>query len=349
MAESIITVSHDFFGELVRPVLERECPEITAQMVFGIFGHGSEAFRMDDQFSQDHHWGLRINALVPEAIYADSHTAIAKAVDANLPNSYRGHALQEGYSGKGLNLESLEGFLRRTVGLDHAPVTYAEWLAMPEEDIFHVINGEIWYDPSGAFSSLRNAFNAYYPEPVRLRRIAHFCRYFSGMGAYALNRAILRNNDFYATIVFARAIRLGVQLAFLLDRQYYPYDKWLFAFFQRLPRMADRLCRPVEEAVLLSTRWERKLELLNHIADVIDATMMEDGIIPPHPKFQGSASSGYRLLEHGYAEIIKTLPEQVRSMVPVVDQIYFEQHHVDYVSHIDMQTWDSLLNLKPID
>ena len=37
-----------------------------------------------------------------------------------------------------------------------------------------------------ASSRNRAAFDGYYPEPVRLRRIAHWCRYISGMGAYAL-------------------------------------------------------------------------------------------------------------------------------------------------------------------
>jgi hypothetical protein len=56
--------------------------------------------------------------------------------------------------------------------------------------------------------------------------------------------------------------------------------------------------------VKLSTSWERKHELLDKMADVIDATLVADGIIKPHPKFEGSPTSGYRLLEHAYAEIM---------------------------------------------
>jgi uncharacterized protein DUF4037 len=184
---------------------------------------------------------------------------------------------------------------------------------------------------------------------VRLRRIAHWCRYYSGMGAYALKRAILRDNELYATITFARALRLGVQLAFLLDRRYYPYDKWLLAFFERLPRMADRLGPIVAEAARLATPWERKLALLDQMSDVLDATMVEDGIIAPHPPFAGSASSGYRLLEHAYAELIQKLPDEVKTIVPVWDQVYWERFHSGYVDTLDMETWDRLLNLTPLN
>jgi hypothetical protein len=180
-----------------------------------------------------------------------------------------------------------------------------------------------------------------------LRRIAHWCRYYSGMGAYALKRAILRNNEWYATVAFARAIRIAVQLAFLLDKQYYPYDKWTVAFFERLPRMAARLKPAVDEAVHHGTSWERKLTLLDEISDVLDQTMVEDGTIQPHPKYKGSASSGYRLLERAYAEIIRGLPDEIKSVVPLWDQVYLEQWHSEYVDGLDAETWSSLLNLTP--
>ena len=349
MSESIIDISRAFFQEIVKPVLEREFPEETAQTAFGVFGYGSEVLGMDDDYSRDHHWGIRINALVPDELFRTRRDALNQVVRSSLPASYRGHSLREGFSGIGMELDSLEGFLRRTIGLEHPPQTHAEWLSIPEEDIIHIINGEVWHDPSGRFSAVRDALLQYYPEPVRLRRIAHWSRFYSGMGTYALKRAILRGNEHYANITFTRALRLGVQLAFLLDKKYYPYDKWTFEYFTRLPRMYARLGDYVREAVKLSTPWERKLELLEHMSDVFDQTMVEDEIIPPHPKFKGSATSGYRLMEHAYAEILKSLPRELAEIVPVWDQVHFESWHADYVIDLDVKTWDGLLNLTPAD
>lgn len=346
MSESIIDVSRSFFNEVVKPILEEKFPEETAQAACGIFGYGSEALRLDDTYSSDHHWGLRIDALVPDEICQERCQEIVQVVSANLPSSYRGHSLREGHiTGSGLAPDSLTDYLKRTIGIDHAPETYQEWLNLPEEDVMHIINGEVWHDPSGNFTGIRRVFNGYYPEPVRLRRIAHWCRYFSGMGTYALKRAILRDNEFFAATAFGKAIRWGVQLAFMLDRQYYPYDKWLMAYFERLPRLAEPLLPVVNEAVKLSTSWERKLELLDQMADVLDRTMVEDGIIKPHRPFTKSPTSGYRLLEHAYAEIIQGLPEEIKTVVPLWDQIYLEQFHSGYVNSLDLNTWDDLLNL----
>lgn len=348
MPDSILDVSRDFFHEIVQPILQRDFPNETAQMTVGIFGYGSEVMRLDDEYSQDHHWGLRVNALLPKAIFEARHSAIEETVSAALPSHWRGHALREGYTQtKGISLSGLEDHFINTIGIAHPPRDNAEWLSIPEEDIAHIVAGEIWQDPLGQFSAVRDALNAYYPEPVRIRRIAHWCRFFSGMGVYALKRAILRNNELYCNTTFSKAIRLGVQLAFLLDKEYFPYDKWLLTFFRRLPRMAGRMGAQVDEAIKLSTSWERKLVLLEQISDVLDETLVEDGLIAPHPKLHGSATSGYRIMERAYAELIKKCPPELKTVVPVWDQIYMERFHSGYVDGIDMATWEGLLNLSP--
>jgi hypothetical protein len=347
MSESIIDISRAFFEEIVKPILQEHFPKETAQTAFGVFGYGSEVLGLDDEYSSDHHWGLRINALMPSHLFESKNEEILQVVAAKMPESFQGHSLREGLMGvKGLAITGLEGYLNQTIGIEHPPQTYEEWLNVPEEDIMHIIAGEIWHDPFGRFSAIRQAFSNYYPEPVRLRRIAHWCRYFSGMGSYALKRAILRHNEYYATITFSRALRWGVQIAYMLEKQYYAYDKWTMAFFERLPRLHEPLQPIVDEAVKLSTSWERKLTLLNQMADVLDETMITDGIIKPHPKFADSPTSGYRILEHAYAEIIQGLPAEIKTIVPVWDQIYMERFHSGYVDSLDLANWDEILNLR---
>lgn len=348
MSESIIDISRDFFEEVVKPILTEHFPAETAQTAFGVFGYGSEALRLDDEYSRDHHWGLRIDALMPATVFETKRHAIMATLNANLPESYQGHSLRAGHlAGAGLAPDNLQAFLMRTIGMDHAPCDYVEWLKIPEEDIIHLVNGEVWSDPLGEFSQIRQVFLGYYPEPVRLRRIANWCRFFSGMGTYALKRAILRDNEFYAVTRFSNAIRLGIQLAFLLDKQYFPYDKWLIAYLERLPRLGAPILPLVNEAVKLSTGWARKLDLLHELTDILDETMVADGIIRPHPKFAISPTSGYRLMEHAYAEIIQGLPVELKTVVPIWDQVYMEAFHSGFVDGLDLATWDTMLQLKP--
>src|SRR6266851_3665944 len=116
MALSIIDISRELFGEVVQPILEREFPDETALTAFGLFGYGSEALGMDDELSRDHHWGVRIDALVPDTIPQSRRDQIQQTVRAKLPASFQGHSLREGHlSGAGLTLDGLQAFLRRTI------------------------------------------------------------------------------------------------------------------------------------------------------------------------------------------------------------------------------------------
>ncbi|MBE81590.1 MAG: hypothetical protein CME21_03415 [Gemmatimonadetes bacterium] len=345
----IVDTSRAFFEEVVQPILERDIPDIAGQAACGMFGYGSECYGMDDQVSRDHHFGLRVDMLLPDELHQSRAKEITETVSKQLPQSFRGFDLREGHvAGAGLAPESLDAFLGRTIGLTRAPETHVEWLAMPEEDIVHVTNGEVWYDPSGTFTRIRDTLS-YYPEPVWLRRISHWCRYFSGMGVYALNRALIRKNYQYAAITFARSIKWAIELAFMLNKTYFPYDKWLDAFFRRLSTLADRMVPLIDEAVDIGTGWDRKLEILEQLSDILDERMVEIGVISPHPRFTGNETSGYRLLEHAYADIVKQLPDDVRNVVPQWDQVYLEEFHTTYVEELPIEDWDHLLNLTPVD
>src|SRR5689334_21820192 len=94
MSESIIDVSREFFGQVVKPILEREFPAETAQTAFGVFGYGSEVLRLDDGYSRDHHWGLRINALMPEELFRARAEPLMRALSAHLPATFRGYSLR---------------------------------------------------------------------------------------------------------------------------------------------------------------------------------------------------------------------------------------------------------------
>ena len=344
---SIIDESHAFFDEVVLPLLQEHFATETNAMAAGFFGYGSEVLRLDDEYSTDHHFGLRVNALLPEAVFAARGAQIEDMLAQKLPQVWRGRELREGYTRtKGVALQSLEYHLKSTIGLDHPPETHGEWLSIPEEDITHVVAGEVWHDPSGRFSSVRHALSDYYPEAVRIRRLAHWCRYFSGMGVYALKRALLRDNMLYASTTFARSLRWGVQMAFLLDRTYCPYDKWMTEMFHRLPRMGARLKHIVEEAPQLATSWERKLDLLNEMSDILDAAMVEDGLIAPHPKYKVSPTSGYRLLESAYAELIKKCPADIKGIVPQWEQVHWESFHSTFVDGVNMDDWRRALVLE---
>ena len=101
MTKSIIDISHAFFDEILGPILQDKFPAETAQIAFGVFGYGSEVLQLDDAYSSDHHWGLRVNALVPETLFEARGKEILTAVEANLPERFQGQSLRTGFAGPG--------------------------------------------------------------------------------------------------------------------------------------------------------------------------------------------------------------------------------------------------------
>ena len=76
---SIISESHGFFDEVVLPLLKQHFPAETAVLAAGFFGYGSEVLGLDDEYSTDHHFGLRVNALLPETRIPSVFRAVNRA------------------------------------------------------------------------------------------------------------------------------------------------------------------------------------------------------------------------------------------------------------------------------
>lgn len=342
-----IDLSRDFFQEVVRPAMEAECPDLLAQAACGRFGLGSECLGLDDAISRDHHWGPRVDMLFPEGLMNSATSERLKQVSLRFPREFRGFPLEAGHvGGAGLAPEDLDSFLRRAVGRATVPETLTDWLDIPEEDITHIINGELWHDGPGTFSNIRTSYNQYYPDPVWKRRIAHWCRYASGMGLYPIRRAVLRDNYMYAFTAFGRCLKLTLELTFLLNRTYFPYDKWLYPLFQKLPKIAPDMDPLIREAVEAQTGWERRIELMEQAHTLLDTFMVDTGIIEAHPRFMPSATAGYRILEHAYQELIQKSPEEIKTHVPLWDQKFLEEFHSGFVNGLTAETWDRMLDLR---
>ena len=345
--DNAVALSEAFFDEIVRPAIASVAPPVLEQGAFGRFGYGSECLGLDDQISRDHHWGPQVALLLPERVLEDLGPAPFQNVVAGFPDEFRGYPVKAGQGGAvGLAPESIESFLTRTIGRTAAPATSHDWLDIAEEDIIHITNGKVFCDELGEFSRLRGVFLNYYPNDVWKRRIAHWCRYASGMGLYAMGRAYARGNLPYAFTTFARTLKFTLELVHLLNRTYFTYDKWLFPLFSKLPQIAPEMQPLIEEAVEPGTSWPARIALLERAHDLVDQNMVATGLIQPHPTFARSETSGYRLLEHAYGELCRELPTDLLAHVPLCDQKYFESFHVGFVAKLPMAEWDECLNLS---
>ncbi len=249
-----IEISRQFF-ESVRLLLERDIPDVMAHAAAGLVGEGSECLGFDDETSRDHDWGPAFCLWLPGALLRDSRQRIEEAL-ALLPREFHGFPSRmapEARMGR-VGPMSTEAFYRRFLGMERAPETWREWRAIPEYHLCSCTNGAVFMDNEGSFSAVRKALLAYYPEDVRLKKIAARCMVMAQTGQYNLPRSLSRGETVPAMLAAARFAEAALSMFYLLNRRFMPFYKWAARGAEDLPilgRDAVLLAR-----LLAGTCWD---------------------------------------------------------------------------------------------
>src|SRR5262249_16124183 len=107
-----------------------------------------------------------------------------------------------------------------------------DWLVMSEQHLRMLTAGRVFHDEPGELSQARTAL-AYYPHDVWLYLLAaQWARI--GQEEAFLGRTGEAGDEAGCRVIAGRLVRDVMRLAFLLERTYAPYSKWLGTAFARL-------------------------------------------------------------------------------------------------------------------
>lgn len=222
--------------------LERAIPDIVNQGAFGLVGEGSECFGLDDEASRDHDFGAAFCFWLPDEILAVNRERVEKAL-ARLPDKFLGFPARMNPDARLNRVGPLgvKAFYQSLTGLDHAPQSWREWLFIPEERLACAVNGQVFADNAGDFSSFRDKLLAYYPEDVRLKKIAARVMNMAQSGQYNLPRSLKRGDEAAAFLALAEFARAALSFVFLLNKRYAPYYKLAPRLASSLPILGKEL------------------------------------------------------------------------------------------------------------
>jgi hypothetical protein len=187
-------------------------------------------------------------------------------------------------------------FYRRFMGFDHVPATLLEWRAIPEPNLAVATNGKIFTDPLGEFTAFRNKLKEFYPEDVRLKKIASRCMTIAQSGQYNYMRCVKREEYVAAQWAEAKFVSDTISMIFLLNKQYRPFFKWMHRAMKELPILGETVRQAlgnlvtVHEEDLEGTIYERKSRLMEGISQLIIEELRRQGL---------SDSPSDFLLNHG--------------------------------------------------
>ncbi len=298
-----LTISERYFHEHGLPMILERFPLHTDRIACGLVGDGSECFGFDDEISRDHDWGPGFCVWLTRDDYDDIAEELIQKYE-QLPSTFMGFGSrrQSEWGNDRVGVFEIGNFYSRYIGYKSVPQNNEEWMIVPESALAAATNGKVFYDPLGEFSSIRNRLLQFYPDDVRLKKMAARCMTIAQSGQYNLGRCIKREDQFairYAETKFCIDV---ISLIFLLNRRYTPFYKWMSRSLIELPRLGKEFFEKI--GLLIRTADSRlKPEIAEEICSMIIAELKAEDL---------TDSSSTFLLDHGPIIQSKIKDEKLR-------------------------------------
>lgn len=252
-----LALSRSFYETIGKPALEQQFPALMSRMAIGLAGEGSECLGFDDELSRDHDWGPAFCIWLEKEDYMQYGAQVQAVYDA-LPVEQTGYPARpySPTSAGRVGCLCIQDWYRRYTGLEEGPVTLAQWRQIPEAFLATATNGAVFYDPLGHFSTVRERLQQFYPEDVRIKKMAARAAVMAQAGQYNFPRCVKRQDAVAAQLAKAEFTRAALSMLYLLERQYAPFYKWMFRGVKQMPKwkrtavLLERLSTAQEEDAL---------------------------------------------------------------------------------------------------
>lgn len=270
---------YETYGE---QMLRESFPEAYPYLAVGLVGSGSECLGYDDEISKDHDFEPGFCIFLPGEDLVDSKTEFAlHRAYTHLPQEFQGISRNKispvGGSRHGVMRRS--DFYKGRCGSADGELTVDQWLLMPEYALLEAVNGEVFYDGDGAFTKIREKLS-YYPEEIRLKKLAGYLLVMGQAGQYNYTRLLKRGESGAAQLAVHTFTDAAMHVIFLLNRQYMPYYKWSFRALSDLPLFGN-LSESLE-FLISSENGEKtastKTEMIEDIAALMAAQLKKQDL-----------------------------------------------------------------------
>ncbi|MHB1294898.1 MAG: DUF4037 domain-containing protein [Anaerolineae bacterium] len=277
------------YREAVCPILATHLPQRTYSAAR--LDAGSEVLGFDTPRSRDHDWGPRLTVFLAEE---DAHLApeIMTLLAEQLPLEVHGYPTHFGGKEGGVRwmeavphgpvrhlvrVTTLARFCHAYLGFPaHLGLGVTDWLTLEPQKLRAIGSGAVYHDGLGTLQRLRETLR-WYPHDLWLYLLACQWRRIDQEEPF-MARCGDVGDDLGSRIVAARLVLDLMRLAFLMERSYPPYIKWLGTAFARLS-CADEL-GPLLERVLAAATWQKRQEHLSEAYRVVGRMHNALGLTP---------------------------------------------------------------------
>ncbi len=277
-----LELAEKYFAECGLPILRDHFPDLVRRVAATLPVRGSEGYGFDDAMSRDHSWGPKFLLLLSADDAEKSLNAVQSVLDEHLPKEFEGFSVRlvgGALAPRNAWVATPEEVCRYNTGHERAPSSDEQWLPIPENCLFELTVGKVFYEPTPLITPLKEQF-AYFPDMVWRKRLSFA---WLMMGHCTNVHRLARRDDAVGTHAFlCWGLECCMRIAHLLRRRYAPVLKWQNRSFRMLPDLPDGLCSDMERAVCLSDLSEVEGTFLT-ILKKMGAMANDSGLISPQP------------------------------------------------------------------
>ena len=249
-----LALSRAYYEAYGKPMIQEQFSDYEDKIAVGLAGEGSDCFGFDDETSRDHDWGPDFCMWITEETEREIGNKLREAYAA-LPQEFMGYTRAVSARGnQRRGVQTINSFYGRLLGtrdwekigeaavmaqdnevvqeqaFDRQQVFRQEqafWQSMQDASLAAAVNGEIFCDPQGIFSSVRKQLAAGYPQQIQYLKLAESAARFAQTGQYNYARMLNRGDNITAMMMLGDCLKEATKLCYYMENQYPPHDKWL--------------------------------------------------------------------------------------------------------------------------
>lgn len=243
-----LELAEKFYKEFGESMLNESFSHMLPYIAVGLMGSGSECYGYDDDISQDHDFEPGFCVFIPDENIVDSKSAFElERAYSKLPKEFMGfkRATVSPVGGNRHGVIRIGDFIEAKTGSRNGDLSVGQWFSVPEYSLSEAVNGAVFSDNYGELTAVREKLK-YFPEDIRLKKLAGNLLIMAQSGQYNYNRCISRGETAAAQLALFEFVKSAINVFFLINKKYMPYYKWCFRSLRELN----------EECLLFSDKLE---------------------------------------------------------------------------------------------
>lgn len=348
-----IDLNRLFFQQIVKPLIDEHFPGLRYSAA--LMGEGSDVLRFDNPQSMDHNWGPHVRIFLTDHDLRTKKNEIDEMLRHKLPYTFMGFPtnftkpdetqylvqqmkpISRGPVNHFIQFYSIKSFWQHYLGFDpYQKITKLDWLIFPQQALIEVTAGEVYFDGLGELEKIREKF-CYYPDNVWIYIYMIQWDRIANSEAF-LGRTAEVGDELGSNILANSIVNDIMKLCFLMEKKYWPYNKWFGTAFSRL-RSAPELTHLLID-VVHSPDWADREEKLCRVYEII-VRMHNDLRLtrPLSTEFKNYNGRPYKVIDAHTAvhEIFKTVKDpyfrRLKYKIGSTDQFisHARINHINYV------------------